>query len=182
MTGLEHARGTHVLIFDADLEYSPDDVAAMIEPVLADQADIVFGRRPLKATGGHRGFRFLFGNLVTTALARVLYRSSLSDIHTCFKLVPRDLLLRMPLREERFGLDTQITVGSLSSGERLREVPISYRPRTRSQGKKIGWKDGVRCIFLLLKYRVVPALGAPHAAHAVDSVPAQLDLGGAAVA
>jgi hypothetical protein len=162
MTGLTQARGSHVLIFDADLEYSPDDIAAMIEPVLSGKASIVFGRRPLRAAGGHSGIRFLLGNIVTTGLARVLYRSRISDMHTCFKLVPLELLQRMPLREAGFGLDTQITVGALRSGHGVHEVPITYKPRSREQGKKIGWKDGVRCIVLLLKYRVVRAVLPAH--------------------
>lgn len=158
LTGLARARGTHVLIFDADLEYAPEDISLMIEPIVSGDAAVVFGRRPLRVPGGHRGVRFLLGNLVTTRLARLLYRAPLTDLHTCFKLVPRELLGRMPLHETRFGLDTQIAVGVLRSGEPLVEVPISYRPRSREDGKKIGWRDGLRCVYLLLKYRVVPAL------------------------
>jgi hypothetical protein len=130
----------------------------MIEPVLSGEATAVFGRRPLRVPGGHRGVRFLVGNLVTTRLAGLLFGSRITDLHTCFKLVPRSLLARMPLHEKRFGLDTQIAVGVLRSGEPIVEVPISYHPRSREDGKKIGWRDGVRCIYLLLKYRVVPAL------------------------
>jgi glycosyltransferase involved in cell wall biosynthesis len=152
-SGVQLAGNTHVLPFDADLEYSPDDVPRLLAPVLAGRCDVVYGTRLFGANTVYQSYRYAMGNRITTLVANLLFDSYLSDLHSCLKLVPRELLRRLPLRETGFGLDTEITASLLRNGIRPFEVPVSYHSRSHAEGKKISWRDGVACLQILGRVR-----------------------------
>jgi glycosyltransferase involved in cell wall biosynthesis len=159
--GVERARGTHLIIFDADLEYRPADIPTLLAPVIAGVADHVFGTRVFGLNTRFQSFKFAVGGRATTLAANIIFDSCLTDMHTCLKLIPRQEFLSLDLRERGFGLDTQLTAQLLSRGVRPYEVPVTYRGRSVADGKKINWRDGVRCLLLLLHIRLTyrPALG-----------------------
>jgi glycosyltransferase involved in cell wall biosynthesis len=150
-TGL--ATGDLVLIQDADLEYDPEDWPRLLAPVLDGRARVVYGSR---FSGSRRGMLFWsgVGNRFLTAATNVLYGARLSDMETCFKLFDRRLLDGIALRSERFGFEPEVTAKLLRAGEPIHEVAISYRGRTRAEGKKIGWRDGVESLAILIRQRI----------------------------
>ncbi|WP_181043512.1 glycosyltransferase family 2 protein [Actinokineospora auranticolor] len=156
MSAVAVATGTHVLPFDADHEYSPTDIPRLLEPVLADRCDIVYGTRLFGVNTVYQSYRYALGNRLLTLAANVLFDSSVSDLHTCFKLVPLSLVRQLDLSETGFGLDTELTARLLRLGLRPFEVPISYHSRSHAQGKKIDWRDGVACLRILARVRVAP--------------------------
>jgi glycosyltransferase involved in cell wall biosynthesis len=153
LSGISLAQGTHVVPFDADLEYSPRDLLDLLEPVLLGRTDIVYGSRLFGANTVYQSYRYAMGNKMTTFVANVLFDSYISDLHTCLKLLPIGLLRDLELREQGFGLDTEITAGMLKLGYRPFEVPVSYHSRTHAQGKKLDWRDGVACLAILFRVR-----------------------------
>jgi glycosyltransferase involved in cell wall biosynthesis len=161
------ATGTHIVPFDADLEYEPGDVARMLEPVLADRCDIVYGTRLFGANTVYQSYRHAMGNRALTLAANLLFDSYLSDLHTCLKLVPLALFRQLDLKESGFGLDTEITAKILKLGVRPFEVPVSYHSRSIAMGKKITWIDGIECLQVLSRIRFgkasvsMPAAPAP---------------------
>jgi glycosyl transferase family 2 len=165
-TGVSQATGTHLIILDADLEYSPGDIPAMLGPVLQGRTDHVFGTRVFGMNTCFRSFRFAMGGRLLTLVANVLYDSCLTDMHTCLKLVPLEHFRALTLIENGFGLDTELTARLLRGGVRPFEIPVTYAGRSVEQGKKIGWRDGVRCVSILAKVRakraqILPALPLP---------------------
>lgn len=154
LTGLSVATGTHVLVFDADSEYDPRDIGALIDPLIRERADVVYGVRRFGDHTSYASLRYAIGNVAMTLFANVLFGSVLTDLHTCLKLVPTRLLREFNLTETGFGLDTEITAELLRHSIRPFEVPVSYVARSRSQGKQIGWRDGVRCLEILLRVRL----------------------------
>ena len=152
-SGVDHATGTHLIILDADLEYSPTDIPLMLEPVLDGRADHVFGTRVFGLNTRYPSFRFAMGGRALTFAANVLYDSCLTDMHTCLKLVPVEDFRVLTLSEDGFGLDTELTARLIRGGVRPYEVPVSYNGRTVADGKKIAWRDGVRCLSILAKVR-----------------------------
>lgn len=152
-TGVNQASGSHLIILDADLEYSPTDIPAMLEPVLAGRANHVFGTRVFGINTCFRSFRFAMGGRLLTLAANVLYDSCLTDMHTCLKLIPLEQFRTMTLTENGFGMDTEITARLLRDGVRPFEIPITYAARSIEEGKKIGWRDGIRCVSILAKIR-----------------------------
>lgn len=158
-TGIANARGTHLLVFDADLEYSADDISDLIGPML-DGAPMVYGARSAHIEG--QGFRYAVGNRVMTGAANLLFGTGISDLHTCLKLLPVATLRDLHLTEEGFGLDTEITAEMLRRGITPVEVPISYHPRSKKEGKKITWRDGVRCLAILFRVRTRPPIEVGH--------------------
>jgi glycosyltransferase involved in cell wall biosynthesis len=153
LTGIESASGTHALVFDADLEYDPNDIPRLLQPIIAGKASTVYGTRLFGRDTVYQSFWFALGNRATTLAANMLYDSAISDLHTCLKLLPLQLLRSMDLDEQGFGLDTQITARMLLSGVRPYEVPISYNSRTHDEGKKIGWRHGVESLAILRRER-----------------------------
>ncbi len=151
-TGLQHATGDYVLIQDADLEYDPADYELLIRPVLRGKATVVYGSRFL---GEHKAMLFWHsvGNRLLTLVTNILYDSTLTDMETCYKLIPLDLIRRIPLRARRFDFEPEITAKILKRGHRIYEVPISYAGRELSEGKKISWRDGFPALMSLIKYR-----------------------------
>ena len=156
-TAVSLAPGTHILPFDADLEYTPKDIPRLVEPILTGRFDVVYGTRLFGYNTVYQSFRYAVGNKVLTTMTNILFDSFLSDLHTCLKLMPLDLFLSLDLREKGFGLDTELTAILLRLGVRPFEVPVSYYGRSHADGKKIRWHDGLACARILLRVRLRPA-------------------------
>ena len=153
LTAASLATGTHMIPFDADMEYAPEDIASMLVPVIKGRADVVYGVRLFGCNTVYQSYRYAVGNKVMTHFANILYNSALNDMHTCLKLIPLPLMRSLNLTETGFGLDTQVTARLLLSGVRPFEVPVSYYSRSHEQGKKINWRDAVRCLWILVRTR-----------------------------
>ena len=150
--GFEVVQGDLVVIQDADLEYSPEEFPQLIELICEGRADVVYGSRFL---GRHRVFLFTHyaGNLLLTFLTNVLYNTMLSDMETCYKVMRTEVLRSMTLNSNGFGIEPELTAKIFKRGYRVYEVPITYDGRGYDEGKKIGWRDGVVALWVLLKYR-----------------------------
>ena len=159
LTALTAATGTHILPFDADLEYDPEDIPRLIRPVLRGRCDVVYGARLFGFNTVYQSYLYAVGNRFLTRLANVLFDAHLSDLHTCLKLIPRSMVSELKLNSPGFGFDTEITAILLRRGVRPFEVPISYYSRPRARGKKITWRDGVTCIRILLRVRLQRGIG-----------------------
>lgn len=151
-TALSHARGNFVVVQDADLEYDPADLPALMEPLLAGEADLVYGSRFLGRPKGMRPV-FRLGNWVLAWAATLLYGRRVTDEATCYKAARTDLLRDMDLECSGFEFCPEVTAKALRRGARYREVPVSYQARGASEGKKITWRDGIEALWTLLKYR-----------------------------
>ena len=148
--GFEQANGDYVLIQDADLEYSPDDWSALLQPILRGDTDVVYGSRFLGRRTGMKLHSYI-ANRFLTLLTKVMFGSSITDMETCFKLVKTDVLRSLPLTANRFDFEPQVTAFLLQEGHRIVEVPISYEGRDKSEGKKIGFRDGVEAVSMLIR-------------------------------
>jgi glycosyltransferase involved in cell wall biosynthesis len=151
-TASEVATGDYMIICDADLEYSPEEIPSLLAPVLAGEAEVVYGTRTF---GSHTAFSFWYvmGNKTVTMFANVLYNSWISDLETCFKLMPVALYRSLDIRSAGFGMEAEVTAKLLRSGHRPYELPISYTARSREDGKKLTWRDGVEALWILLRLR-----------------------------
>jgi glycosyltransferase involved in cell wall biosynthesis len=150
--GFEDVRGELVVIQDADLEYSPEELPGLVERISSGRADVVYGSRFL---GTHRVFLFThyIGNCALTWMTNVLYNTMLTDMETCYKVMRTEVLRSMTLESNGFGIEPELTAKIFKRGYRVYEVPISYDGRGYDEGKKIGWRDGVVAVWTLLKYR-----------------------------
>jgi glycosyltransferase involved in cell wall biosynthesis len=150
--GFAAVSGDLVVIQDADLEYSPEEFPQLIELIVDGRADVVYGSRFL---GRHRVFLFThyLGNKALTLLTNILYNTMLTDMETCYKVMRREVLDGLDLTSNGFGIEPEITAKIFKRGYRVYEVPISYDGRSYEEGKKIGWKDGVVALWVLLRHR-----------------------------
>ena len=151
-SGFAAVTGDLVVVQDADLEYSPEEYPQLIELICDGKADVVYGSRFL---GRHRAFMFAHyvGNKFLTLATNVLYNTMLTDMETCYKVMRTDVLRSMTLRSDGFGIEPELTAKIFKRGYRVYEVPITYDGRGYEEGKKIGWRDGVVALWVLLKYR-----------------------------
>jgi glycosyltransferase involved in cell wall biosynthesis len=155
-SGFQEATGDIVIVQDADLEYDPQEFPLIIEPILMDKADVVFGSRFM----GGRPHRVLYfwhyvGNMLLTLLSNMMTNLNLTDMETCYKAFRREIIQSIDIEEQRFGFEPEITAKVAKMGVRIYEVGISYYGRSYAEGKKVNWKDGIRALFCILKYNVL---------------------------
>ena len=152
--GFAEATGDLLTILDADLEYDPADFVAMLHPVLHEDARVVYGTRSFGSNAAY-SFWYVMGNKLVAFWASLLYNAWLSDVETCLKLAPTELWRDIEFKASGFGIEAEVTGGLLRRGERIYEVPISYKARSREEGKKITWLDGVDALWILLRIRLL---------------------------
>jgi glycosyltransferase involved in cell wall biosynthesis len=158
-SAIAHATGDVVVIQDSDLEYDPFDLPVLLGPIADGKADAVYGSR--FQGGPHRVLYFwhYVGNRFLTLLSNMFTNLNLTDMETCYKLVRRELMTRLPLTANRFGFEVEITARLAQARARIWELPISYSGRTYEEGKKITWRDGVAALFHILRYNLFPPRG-----------------------
>jgi glycosyltransferase involved in cell wall biosynthesis len=150
--GFARATGSIVAIQDADLELDPAQIADLVKPILDGRTRVVYGSRFL-AGRPDAPWLSVLANQVLTGITNLLYGGRITDMETCYKIMERDVAVSLNLESNRFDIEPEITAKLLRAGHQILELPIQFNPRSRAQGKKIGWRDGVRAIQVLLKYR-----------------------------
>jgi dolichol-phosphate hexosyltransferase len=153
-TAASVATGDYLIMCDADLEYSPAQIPSLLALVLSGEAEVVYGTRTF---GSHNSYSYLYvlGNKAVTTVANALFNCYISDLETCFKLIPAPLYRQLRVRETGFGMEAEITGKLLRRGIRPYEVPISYKARSRAAGKKLTWRDGAEAVWILFRERFV---------------------------
>lgn len=160
-TGISHTSGDVLIIQDADLEYDPNDYNKLLDCLIKNSANVVYGTRlknyPLKLWGKDKTPlpTHWLGNKFLTFVTNILYGSSISDMETCYKLFYRKVIDGVALNSNRFEIEPEITAKMLKSGHKIYEIPITVKPRTHKEGKKINWQDGFTALLTLIKYRFV---------------------------
>ena len=152
-TGFEQARGTIVAIQDADLELDPAELGVLVQPILANETAVVYGSRFLSGKVG-APWLTIAANRFLTGMTNVLYGSHLTDMETCYKMMRVEVARALDLRANRFDIEPEITAKLLRAGHRIVERPVRFEPRSRAQGKKIGWRDGIKAITVLIEHRL----------------------------
>jgi glycosyltransferase involved in cell wall biosynthesis len=155
-TALSHANGELSAIFDADLEYDPADLAQLLPPLLSGLSNAAFGVRAFNGYTSH-SFLYVLGNKGVTFVCNVLFNVYLRDIMTCHKMIRTELFRSLPLRSPGFAIEPEITARLVQRGERIYEVPVSYRARLTDEGKKLTARDGFRVLAMLVRCRLTPA-------------------------
>ncbi|MBD3203419.1 glycosyltransferase [Candidatus Woesearchaeota archaeon] len=158
-TGLKHATGDIILIQDADLEYDPNDYSKLLEPIINNETKVVYGSRFLgenyeKWSSQKNIIRsHLFGNKFLSFMTQILYSRKITDMETCYKVLSKDVLANINLEARGFELEPEITAKIINKGYDIVEVPINFNPRSFEEGKKINWKDGIKALYYLVKFR-----------------------------
>jgi glycosyltransferase involved in cell wall biosynthesis len=150
--GLAQARGGVIAIQDADLELDPAQLGRLVEPLLRGEADVVYGSRFLDRRPD-APWLTLVANRVLTSLTNILYGSSITDMETCYKIMRTSVARSLGLTADRFDIEPEITARLLKAGHRIAEQPVSFTPRSRAAGKKIGWRDGIAAVGVLVRHR-----------------------------
>jgi glycosyltransferase involved in cell wall biosynthesis len=152
-TAAGYATGDWLLVYDADLEYPPEQIPKLLEPVLSGEAEVVYGTRVFGGTSAYT-YWYVLGNRGVTTAANILFNAYITDLSTCFKLLPLPLYRELDIKENGFGADPELTAKLLKRGIRPFEIPITYRSRTRAEGKKITWRHGFEALAVLLRVRL----------------------------
>ena len=150
--GIKSATGDIITIQDADLEYNPEDYKKLIKPIIQNKAEVVYGSRFLKE---HKPMykTYFLGNKLLTLLTKILYNSEITDMETCYKVFRSDIIKNIKIKANRFDFEPEVTARILKQGIKIKEIPISYSPRSIEEGKKINWKDGLQAIWTLIYWR-----------------------------
>ena len=153
-TGIREASGDIIIIQDADLEYNPVDYLPLVEQIKTGNADVVYGSR-FANKDNKRNFLFLsyIANKTLTFLTQILYKTTLTDMETCYKAFRAEIIKNIEIKSNRFDFEPEITAKILKQNVKFAELPITYNARNNTQGKKVSWKDGVQAIITLIKYR-----------------------------
>lgn len=153
--GIKKATGEIIIIQDADNEYNPKDYKKLIKPILDKKTSVVYGSRFMKKNPKIEINSFYIGNKILSAITSILFMKKITDMETCYKVFEKNVIQNLELKSDRFEIEPEITAKLLKKKTKIIEIPIDYNPRTKSDGKKIKWFDGVNAILTLLKYRIV---------------------------
>jgi glycosyltransferase involved in cell wall biosynthesis len=162
------ADGDYLIMCDADLEYAPAEIPSLLAPVIAGHAQVVYGTRTFGSQNAY-SYAYVLGNKGVTTFANILYNCYISDLETCFKLIPAVLYRQLGIRSAGFGMEAEITGKLLRRGIRPYEIPISYKARTRQAGKKLTSRDGIEALWILLRERFKPLDQVQHKIAHVDA-------------
>ena len=152
-TGFASATGDIVIVQDADLEYDPGDYPRLVEPIVRGEADVVYGSRYLAGDRQDGSWVHRLGNRLLTGASNLFTGQKLSDMETCYKVFRRETIANMPLQQNRFGFEPEVTAKLARRGLRIEEVPIRYNSRDYTEGKKIGWRDALSALYCIVRYR-----------------------------
>ena len=160
-TALKHSSGDIILIQDADLEYNPEQLPELINPILEGRTKVVYGSRFLNKNLDYVGKNktplphHLLGNKILTKATNLIYNTNLTDMETCYKVFSKDVLNKIQIKSNRFDFEPEITAKIAKNGEKILELPIEFKPRMPEEGKKIDWKDGIYALGVLIKYKFI---------------------------
>jgi len=152
-TGIQHISGEYVVIQDGDLEYNPEDFKRLLRPLLEKKFDVVYGSRMLGNITGFKIFSHYYGNILLSLVTTLLYGKKVTDMETCYKMMKSEIIKGLNLKSNKFDIEPEITSKIIKKGYKLIEIPINYKSRSFIEGKKISWKDGLKAVYILIKYR-----------------------------